>query len=312
MGFLLFFVALVVLLTIGVQFSYRNLKSRNDPLSYEVVSQPLKGTEEIVTTADGTKLWTVTMGSGARTVFMAHGYGITSREWNVIADKLLAQGYKLIAFDQRGHGKSTIGSQGISSAAMASDTKTLLEHFNLKDIILLAHSMGTFLSITFLLTYPDVAQRLKAAVLMSSFAGDIFNGSPQSRLQITLINLGLMKYILGSQSMGAVLFGATLFGDNPSYAGVRVFLEDIRSNDLTKLVPILQAFGHENNYSKVASISVPITVICGRKDKTTPPWHTEKLASTIPNARVAWIEGAGHVLNWESPDVVVEAVKAVG
>jgi non-heme chloroperoxidase len=310
--------SLIILLALGavayfvIQSSYRKLQSNPDPYPFDVVSQPLNGTEEIITTEDGTKLYTLTMGSGAKTVLLAHGYGINMNEWNVIADKLLALGYKLIAFDQRGHGKSTIGSKGISSVAMAHDYKTLIEHFQLKDAILVGHSMGTFVGIAFLTTYPDIAKKhLKAAVLISPFAGEVFEGSPQSRIQIQLIKYGIMKPIVNSDMLGAVLFGATLYGDNPSPAGVKKFLQDYRANDQSKLVPILEAFGNESFYNQLNKVSIPITLICGRKDKTTPPWHTEKLAQGIPNATTVWIDGAGHVLNWESPDRVVQAIQAI-
>ncbi len=196
---------------------------------------------------------------------------------------------------------------------MAADYKALMAHFNLKDAVLLAHSMGTFLSIVFMTTYPESArQHLKAAVLMSPFAGDVYKGAPQSRLQIALIKSGIMQRIVGSEVLGAVLFGATLFGDQPSPAGVKVFLEEFRSNDQGTILPILEAFGAESYYDRLHTIPIPVTVICGRKDRTTPPWHTEKLAATIPSARAVWVDGAGHLLNWEAPDVVVDAVKAVG
>jgi pimeloyl-ACP methyl ester carboxylesterase len=310
MGLLIFLAGLAALIVAGVRYSYRQLQAKSDPYPLSVLSQPLRGEEAIVTTDDGTRLYTVMMGSGDTTVLLAHGVSVTMREWNVIADKLVALGYRVIAFDQRGHGKTTIGSQGISSAAMAADYKALLEHFSLKNAILLAHSMGTFLSILFMITYPESArQHLKAAVLMSPFAGDVYKGAPQSRLQIGLIRSGVMQRIVGSEVLGAVLFGTTLYGDQPSPAGVKVFLEEFRSNDQRKLIPIFEAFGAESYYDRLHTIPIPVTLICGRKDRTTPPWHTEKLAANIPDARVVWVEGAGHLLNWEAPDVVVEAVK---
>jgi pimeloyl-ACP methyl ester carboxylesterase len=312
MAFLIILLALGVLAYFAIQSSYAKLQANPDPYPFEVVSQPLKGTQEIVSNDDGTKLYTLSMGNGTKTVLLAHGYGISMNEWNIIADKLLALGYKVIAFDQRGHGKSTIGSKGISSASMAHDYKTLIEHFQLKDAILVGHSMGTFVGIAFMTTYPEIAKKhLKAAVLLSPFAGEVFVGSPQSRIQILLIKQGIMKPIVNSDLLGAVLFGATLYGDNPSPAGVKTFLQEYRANDQSKLVAILEAFGNESFYNQLNKVSIPVTVICGRKDKTTPPWHTEKLAQDIPNANAIWIDGAGHVLNWESPDRVVQAIQSL-
>lgn len=312
MSWIVILALLIGFLIVYVDWAYKRLQAQPDPLPYETLRQPLRGREETVTSHDGTQLWTVTMGDGSETVLLAHGYGVTSREWNVIAEQLVVEGYRVIAFDQRGHGKSTVGNQGISSHAMAGDYRTLIEHFGLDGAVLVGHSMGTFVSMVFLLTYPEVAKRLRAAVLLSPFAGDVFHGSPQSRIQIYLIRFGLMQAIVGSEGTGAVLFGSTLYGDRPSPAGVRVFLEDFRSNNQSVLVPILEAFGNENYYDRVSEIKLPVTLICGRKDRTTPPWHAQQLAARIPDSHTIWVEGAGHLLNWEAPEVVVDAIRTAG
>ena len=44
------------------------------------------------------------------TVVLAHGYGVPLAEWNIVWEELLDRGHRVIAFDQRGHGRSTIGS----------------------------------------------------------------------------------------------------------------------------------------------------------------------------------------------------------
>ena len=49
-------------------------------------------------------------------------------------------------------------------------------------------------------------------------------------------------------------------------------------------------------------------MLCGTKDTLTPPWQSQRIADAIPGAQVWWLPGAGHMLNWESPDAIVEAV----
>ena len=49
---------------------------------------------------------------------------------------MLQQEYRLIAYDQRGHGRSTIGTDGINSAAMAGDLGAVLEYFDVQDGVL--------------------------------------------------------------------------------------------------------------------------------------------------------------------------------
>ena len=63
-----------------------------------------------------------------------------------------------------------------------------------------------------------------------------------------------------------------------------------------------------NDPESVVEITVPTIVLCGSKDQTTPPWQSERLAAGIPEAQGWWVPRAGHMLNWEATDAIVEAV----
>lgn len=295
----------------GGRAMVRRIQSGPDRYTVEQLSRELTGEEAIIQREDGTRLWTISAGSGPTVVF-AHGYGYWAGEWNVIWEKLLAAGYRLIAFDQRGHGKSTIGGDGLGSKQMAGDYKAILEHYDVRDAVLVGHSMGTFLSIVFLLTYPEIArERLKGVVLIAPFAGNVFKGSLQNQMQVPMIRYGIMDRMLKSETLGTLLFGTTLFGDEVSPSALKAFLKGFAAQRHKQLVPILLAFGHEDYYARVGEISLPVVLMCGRKDRTTPVWHAERLGREIPNARNIWLDGKGHLLNWEAPDTVIETIQAI-
>lgn len=75
---------------------------------------------------------------------LAHGFAISLDEWNVIAEALVAGGHRVIAFDQRGHGRTTIGSDGVGSRQTAGDYAAVLEGYDVSDGVLVMHSMGGF------------------------------------------------------------------------------------------------------------------------------------------------------------------------
>ena len=52
-------------------------------------------------------------------VVLVHGYGVTQLEWSLVWPALRARGYRVVAFDMRGHGRSTIGTEISSSFAAA-------------------------------------------------------------------------------------------------------------------------------------------------------------------------------------------------
>ena len=310
MLYLIIIVFLLVILYVAASAQAQKLKRNPDPYLLAELTKPLAGDEVYITREDGTSIHAVTAGSGT-IVVLAHGYGYSVDEWNVIGDLLLKAGYRLIAFDLRGHGKSNIGTDGIGSRQMASDYVAILEHFDVRDAILVGHSTGVFLAIVFMLTYPEIAaQRLKGAVLMSGFAGNILKGSLQNRLQIPLIKMGIIQWVARSGTYGW-LFGASLCGDNPSPAIIQAFLQGFSAQCHQDLIPILQALADEDYYPRLGEIKLPCVVVCGDKDKTTPRWHSESMGSDIPKARNIWVKGKGHLLNWEAPETLVEVVKSL-
>ncbi|MFM7212918.1 MAG: alpha/beta fold hydrolase [Actinomycetota bacterium] len=283
-----------------------HIRKAADPFPLEQLRVEPQGETSFAERPDGTRIRVVTAGSGPTVVF-AHGIYMTVIEWNVVWDMLLARGYRVVAFDQRGHGRSTIGTDGITTASMAGDYLAVLEHVGANDAVLLAHSMGGFLAIAAVLDVPGVAERLRGLILMSTFPGDVLRGAPQNKAQIPLIKSGMLQRIVANDTVGTV-FGASICGDEPSPAMVQVFLDTFREADHRSLLPILEAFTVEDRGDRLHEITIPTIVLCGNKDATTPPWQSERLAEGIPGAQAWWVPRAGHMLNWEAPDAIVEAI----
>src|SRR4051812_38337930 len=99
---------------------------------------------EIVRGADGASIHCVHAGSGP-SVVLAHGYLLELGFFDLVFPELARSGYHVIAFDQRGHGRSSGGRDGYGSAASAADYAAVLEHFDVQNGTLVAHSMGSFL-----------------------------------------------------------------------------------------------------------------------------------------------------------------------
>ena len=179
------------------------------------LSKPIEGKVGFVEMPDDTRIYTIASGSGKTTILLAHGYGFTNIEWNIIVEGLNRLNYRTIVFDQRGHGKSSIGNKGVSSSSMASDYKNLIEYFNLENCILVGHSMGGFLAMKFLLDNPSMQHKnIKSCVLMATFAGDVNRKNFQNRLQIPLIKSGVLQKLIKWKPIGNQ-FGKSLIGVNP-------------------------------------------------------------------------------------------------
>lgn len=272
--------------------------------------RPLAAPERIVTSNDGTRLSTVSMGSGTPVV-LAHGFGIDMHCWNLIADDLVSKGFKVIAFDQRGHGRTNVGSEGVGSRQMVDDYLAVLRAYDVSGGILVGHSMGGFLAIRALIERPtEMARHLRGCVLMATFAGDVNRKNLQNRIQIPMIQSGLMSKLIRSDATAA-FFAKSVIGDEKHPAMMDAFTASFRKSNLKQLVPILTAFVKEDRYDQLGNVSMPCRIVVGEKDKTTPPFHTDWLHEGIKGSTLKRIPKMGHMLNWESPEILVGEITAL-
>jgi len=270
----------------------------------------LPADERIITTADGAKLSTAAIGSGPPVV-LAHGFGLNMHCWNVMADDLVERGFKVIAFDQRGHGRSGIGEQGVGSRQMVDDYLAVLDAYEVEGGILVGHSMGGFLAIRAMIEeQAAIARHLNGCVLMATFAGDVNRKNLQNRVQIPMIQSGIMGKMIRKDAT-ASFFARSVLGDDKDSQMMEAFTHVFRQSDLKPLVPILTAFVKESRYSQLDDISLPCRIVVGEKDKTTPPFHTDQLHAGIKGSTLRRVPGKGHMLNWEAPEVLVDEIVAL-
>ncbi|WP_229075039.1 alpha/beta fold hydrolase [Actinoplanes sp. DH11] len=94
-----------------------------------------------VTTADGAQIFYKDWGSG-RPVVLSHGWPLNSDSWEAQALMLAEHGFRVIAHDRRGHGRSTQTWHGNDMDTYADDLATLIEHLDLHDATLVGFSTG--------------------------------------------------------------------------------------------------------------------------------------------------------------------------
>ncbi len=94
-----------------------------------------------VKTRDGTDLFYKDWGVGTPIVFH-HGWPLSSDDWDAQLMFFLAKGFRVVAHDRRGHGRSSQTHAGNEMDTYAADVATLVEHLNLKGAIHIGHSTG--------------------------------------------------------------------------------------------------------------------------------------------------------------------------
>ena len=94
-----------------------------------------------ITTADGTEIFYKDWGSGQPVVF-SHGWPLSADDWDTQMMFFLAHGYRVVAHDRRGHGRSAQVSEGHDMDHYADDLLAVVEHLDLHDAIHVGHSTG--------------------------------------------------------------------------------------------------------------------------------------------------------------------------
>ena len=94
-----------------------------------------------ITTDDGTEIFYKDWGQGQPIVF-SHGWPLSSDDWDTQMLFFLSKGYRVIAHDRRGHGRSSQTSEGHDMDHYAADLAALTAHLDLHDAIHIGHSTG--------------------------------------------------------------------------------------------------------------------------------------------------------------------------
>ena len=125
-----------------------------------------------------------------------------------------------------------------------------------------------------------------------------------------MIQSGIMSKLIRSDATAA-FFAKSVIGDEKHPAMMNAFTASFRKSNLKQLVPILTAFVKEDRYDQLGNVSMPCRIVVGEKDKTTPPFHTDWLHEGIKGSTLKRIPKMGHMLNWESPEILVGEITAL-
>jgi pimeloyl-ACP methyl ester carboxylesterase len=271
---------------------------------------PLGGDTDTVSTDDGAELRVVELGDpDGRPVVLVHGYVGNTSTWALVAPRLAEAGHRVIAFDQRGHGSSTAGSDGFGIPHLGRDLAAVLADRDVRDAVVVGHSMGGISVLA--LAAEDAAAvrgRVAAAVLLSTTA----NGPgrpPLIGLKRPLRKMAWFELARARPRIGRA-FARRAYGDAPAFSLVdaswRAYLATAVHTLNEAGEPLLQF----DLRHAMTSLTVPTTVAVGSGDRITPVVCSELIHAALPTSELVVWEGAGHVTPLERPAEVVALVDA--
>lgn len=294
--------ALVGALAASVVGTVRRHEAQSEASPLRTLDRP-DGEQLLVETSDRARLATVTNGSGP-TIVLGHGWTSDMRSWRLVADRLVAAGWRVVSWDQRGHGDSTVGTEGFGVDQLGDDLAAVLNGLNLRGAIVAGHSMGGIGAQSFALRHPEVlADRVRGLVLVGTLGRSVPT-LPFPMIQSVLTSDGYERR-KGSSSLLNRYLSLRAFGDDVAPSVVErnreIFLDCPTSTVLGALEPILDF----DLTGRLPTIDVPTLVLHGNRDRVVPLSRGQELERLIPDARLETLRGAGHMLPLERPDGIL-------
>ncbi|MFG6501941.1 alpha/beta fold hydrolase [Microbacterium sp. P05] len=122
-----------------------------------------------VTTEDGTEIYFKDWGDkDAQPIYFHHGWPLSADDWDAQMLFFLAKGYRVIASDRRGHGRSTQTSVGNDMDHYASDVNAVVEFLDLRNAVHIGHSTGGGQVARYVAKFGEPQGRVAKAILVSS------------------------------------------------------------------------------------------------------------------------------------------------
>lgn len=239
--------------------------------------------------------------ANGKTIVLMHGLNFFAEAWAPTIEVFRKEGYRVVALDQIGFGRSSKPDIPYTLNDIARNSKAVLDKIGVAKAVILGHSMGGMTATRFALFYPETASHLvlvnqiglEDARLKGPWGG--FDAAYKMSLARgwTEIRENIERYFVTwkpeYEKYIMIHYGWTLSGDWPRLAKIRASLRQMIYQE-----PVV----YEWPFIKVKTL-----VIGGEKDGPNFPALAKGTAATIPGAQLVLIPNVGHNPHMEAPEL---------
>jgi pimeloyl-ACP methyl ester carboxylesterase len=267
------------------------------PLSARSAPQAPPPDRETSADLPGVRLWyRDTGGNGVPVVFLHAATG-SSRVWEYQIPAFTKEGFRVIAYDRRGFGRTVIDPAGAQPGTGADDLQALVTHLRIDRFHLVSTAAGGFVAFDYALSFP---QRLRSLVVANSLGG----------VQDEEF-LAMGRRVRPAPQFNALPpefreLGPSYRVANPQGTGRWVELEHASRAEGPQ--PPAQTMRNQVTFAALEGIRVPTLLLTGDADLFVPPPVLRLFAARIKNAQSVIVPEAGHSSYWERPEIFNRAV----
>jgi pimeloyl-ACP methyl ester carboxylesterase len=285
------------------------------------LASPRSGEPLAVRSADGTQLHAEVFGAGELTFVLAHGWTEMLSFWTYVIDELCSHGFRVVAYDLRGHGQSEPAPGGdYAVARFGEDLEAVLAAAvpEGQRAIVAGHSLGA-MSVAAWAEHHDVPRRARAAALLNTGVGDLLADSlliPLPALA-NLLNRLAPTALVGSRArvppfstpISHASLRWTAFGPAATPAQIAFYERMLVACPPDVRASVGLSISELDLYHALPHLTVPTLVLAGEDDRLTPPSHAKRIAAALPELQsLVVLERTGHMAPLERSHEVSAAL----
>lgn len=259
-----------------------------------------------ITTKDGTEIYYKDWGKGAVVTF-SHGWPLNADAWDGQMLFLMHHGFRVVAHDRRGHGRSSQASSGNDMNGYADDLAAVIEALDLRDVTLVGHSTGGGEVVRYITRHG--VSRVKAAVLIAAVPPVMLkSASNPDGLPIEVFD-DIRKGVFADRSQFYKELAISFYGANKGTKVSQGLIDQFwlwgMQAGLLGAYESVKAFSETDFTEELKKITVPTLVLHGEADQIVPIKDSGyKTAKLIPSAKEIYYPGAPHGLTATHQDRV--------
>ncbi|MHB9149697.1 MAG: 3-oxoadipate enol-lactonase [Thermoleophilia bacterium] len=230
----------------------------------------------------------------APVITLSHSLATDLSMWDPQTAELRAR-FRVLRYDTRGHGGTTVPPGPYSLEQLAEDARALLDALAIDRTHFVGISMGGMIGQTLALTHPEILESLVLCDTTASLppeAGPIWAG----RMEAARVG-GMQRHV--ETTVGRWFTPGFISANPDTVDRVRAM---IRDTPVEGYIGCAEAIKRLDLLGRLATITTPTLVVVGADDPGTPPAAARAIQERIPGAELAVIESASHLCNIEQPE----------
>ena len=265
-----------------------------------------------ITTKDGTEIYYKDWGpKSAQPIVFHHGWPLSSDDWDAQMLFFVARGFRVVAHDRRGHGRSTQVGDGHDMDHYATDASAVAEHLDLKNAVHIGHSTGGGEVARYVAKYGQPQGRVAKAVLISAVPPLMLKTESNPGGTPVEVFDGFRQALAANRSQffldvaSGPFYGFNRAGAKVSQGTIQNWWRQGMMGGAKAHYDGIKAFSETDQTADLKAITVPTLVMQGDDDQVVPYKDAALLqAKLIKNSTLKVYPGYPHGMCTVHPDVI--------